>query len=85
MSAIELNNVTKSFGHVHAVADVSAVALPGQVTALTKVFETNPIPSPDGARIAFTSDRNNRKLSTDRLGPGSRSTRWGPTAPTSAG
>ncbi len=34
MSAIELNNVTKSFGHVHAVADVTAVALPGQVTAL---------------------------------------------------
>ena len=34
MSAIELNNVTKSFAHVHAVADVSAVALPGQVTAL---------------------------------------------------
>jgi len=34
MSAIELNKVTKSFGHVHAVADVTAVAFPGQVTAL---------------------------------------------------
>lgn len=36
----------------------------------TKVFETNPVPSPDGAQIAFTSDRDNRKLSTDRLGRG---------------
>ena len=33
-SAIELNGLTKSFGEVLAVDDVSAVALPGQVTAL---------------------------------------------------
>ena len=33
-SAIELNGLTKSFGDVLAVDDVSAVALPGQVTAL---------------------------------------------------
>jgi ABC-2 type transport system ATP-binding protein len=33
-SAIELNGLTKSFGAVLAVDDVSAVALPGQVTAL---------------------------------------------------
>jgi ABC-2 type transport system ATP-binding protein len=32
--AIELNGLTKSFGEVLAVDDVSAVALPGQVTAL---------------------------------------------------
>src|SRR5829696_3125594 len=33
-SAIQLNGLTKSFGDVLAVDDVSAVALPGQVTAL---------------------------------------------------
>ena len=33
-SAIELNGLTKSFGAVLAVDEVSAVALPGQVTAL---------------------------------------------------
>jgi ABC-2 type transport system ATP-binding protein len=33
-SAIQLNGLTKSFGEVLAVDDVSAVALPGQVTAL---------------------------------------------------
>ncbi len=33
-SAIELNGLTKSFGDVLAVDDVSVVALPGQVTAL---------------------------------------------------
>lgn len=33
-SAIELNGLSKSFGDVLAVDDVSAVALPGQVTAL---------------------------------------------------
>ncbi|UUZ58878.1 ATP-binding cassette domain-containing protein [Nocardioides sp. B-3] len=33
-SAIELTGLTKSFGDVVAVEDVSAVALPGQVTAL---------------------------------------------------
>jgi ABC-2 type transport system ATP-binding protein len=33
-SAIELNGLTKSFGEVLAVDDVSVVALPGQVTAL---------------------------------------------------
>ena len=33
-SAVELNGLTKTFGDVVAVDDVSAVALPGQVTAL---------------------------------------------------
>jgi TolB protein len=36
----------------------------------TKVYETNPSFAPDGARIAFTSDRDNRRLSKDRLGRG---------------
>jgi Tol biopolymer transport system component len=34
----------------------------------TPAWETNPIPSPDGTRILFTSDRNRR--GRDRLGPG---------------
>ena len=33
-SAVELNGLTKSFGDIRAVDDVSAVAVPGQVTAL---------------------------------------------------
>jgi TolB protein len=36
----------------------------------TEVFETNPSFAPDGTRIAFTSDRDNRRLSKDRLGRG---------------
>jgi Tol biopolymer transport system component len=40
-----------------------------RVTA-TRVYETNPIFSPDGARIAFTSDRDNRRLSKERRGRG---------------
>lgn len=34
----------------------------------TRAWETNPVPSPDGTRIAFTSDRDRR--GRDRLGPG---------------
>jgi Tol biopolymer transport system component len=34
----------------------------------TPAFETNPVPSPDGTRIAFTSDRDRR--GPTRLGPG---------------
>ena len=40
-----------------------------QITA-TRVDETNPVFSPDGTRIAFTSDRDNRRLSKERLGRG---------------
>jgi TolB protein len=36
----------------------------------TNVYETNPSFAPDSTRIAFTSDRDNRQLSTDRLGRG---------------
>jgi Tol biopolymer transport system component len=34
----------------------------------TRAWETNPVPSPDGTRIAFTSDRDRR--GRERLGPG---------------
>jgi WD40-like Beta Propeller Repeat len=40
-----------------------------RITA-TRFYETNPTFSPDGTRIAFTSDRDNRRLSKDRLGRG---------------
>jgi len=36
----------------------------------SKAFETNPTFAPDGTRIAFTSDRDNRRLSKKRLGRG---------------
>jgi Tol biopolymer transport system component len=36
----------------------------------TDVYETNPSFSPDGTRIAFTGDRDNRQLSKERLGRG---------------
>ena len=34
----------------------------------TRAWETNPVPSPDGTRIVFTSDRDRR--GSDRLGRG---------------
>jgi Tol biopolymer transport system component len=41
----------------------------GRSTVLaTPAFETNPVPSPDGTRIVFTSDRDRR--GPTRLGPG---------------
>jgi Tol biopolymer transport system component len=40
-----------------------------RITA-TRPHETNPVFSPDGTRIAFTSDRDNRRLSKERLGRG---------------
>lgn len=52
-------------------SDILAVSPNGgaQRTILaTKAWETNPIPSPDGTRIAFGSDRDRR--GRERLGPG---------------
>jgi Tol biopolymer transport system component len=36
----------------------------------SRFYETNPVYSPDGTRIVFTSDRDNRNLSKGRLGRG---------------
>lgn len=36
----------------------------------TRFWDTNPIPSPDGTKIAFTSDRDRPGKPGDRLGPG---------------
>jgi Tol biopolymer transport system component len=39
-----------------------------RVILSTKAWETNPVPSPDGTRIVFTSDRDRR--GRERLNPG---------------
>jgi TolB protein len=52
-------------------SDIERVALDGsarRTVLATSAFETNPVPSPDGTRIAFTSDRDRR--GPTRLGPG---------------
>jgi Tol biopolymer transport system component len=41
---------------------------PSRVILATPAWETNPVPSPDGTRIVFTSDRDRR--GRERLGPG---------------
>ncbi|MCW3015431.1 MAG: tolB [Solirubrobacterales bacterium] len=56
------------------IAAISPDGGPQRTILATGAWETNPIPSPDGTRIAFTSDRDRRG---DRLGPGS-GTRLGP-------
>ena len=50
----------------------------------TKEWETNPIPSPDGTRILFTSNRD-RPGQRTASGAGSSSTRWPSTGRTSSG
>jgi len=55
-----------------------------RITA-TGVYETNPVFSPEGTRMAFTGDRDNRRLSTERLGRASSSTRWRSMAAASLG
>lgn len=52
-------------------SDIVAMSVNGgplRTILATRAWETNPIPSPDGTRIAFTSDRDRR--GRDRLGPG---------------
>jgi TolB protein len=50
------------------IAAMPANGGPIRVILGTQAWETNPIPSPDGKRILFTSDRDRR--GRDRLGPG---------------
>ncbi len=50
------------------IVAISADGGPVRTILATRAWETNPIPSPDGTRILFTSDRNRR--GRDRLGPG---------------
>ena len=50
------------------IVAMSANGGPPRALLATPAWETNPIPSPDGTRILFTSDRDRR--GRDRLGPG---------------
>jgi Tol biopolymer transport system component len=50
------------------IASISPDGGPVRKILATKAWETNPIPSPDGTRILFTSDRDRR--GPERLGPG---------------
>jgi Tol biopolymer transport system component len=47
---------------------MSADGGPVRTILATRAWETNPVPSPDGTRIVFTSDRDRR--GRERLGPG---------------
>lgn len=52
-------------------SDIERVGIDGRgrrAVLATPAFETNPVPSPDGTRIVFTSDRDRR--GPTRLGPG---------------
>jgi Tol biopolymer transport system component len=52
-------------------SDIERIGLDGSgrsAVLATPAFETNPVPSPDGTRIVFTSDRDRR--GPTRLGPG---------------
>jgi Tol biopolymer transport system component len=52
-------------------SDIERIGIDGSGRAAllaTPAFETNPVPSPDGTRIVFTSDRDRR--GPTRLGPG---------------
>ena len=55
-------------GNRSDIARMGANGGPATKILSTKAWETNPIPSPDGTRILFTSDRDRR--GPDRLGPG---------------
>lgn len=52
-------------------SDIERIGIDGRgrrPVLATSAFETNPVPSPDGTRIVFTSDRDRR--GPTRLGPG---------------
>lgn len=52
-------------------SDILTMSVAGgasQPILATRAWETNPVPSPDGTRIVFTSDRDRR--GQERLGPG---------------
>jgi Tol biopolymer transport system component len=50
------------------IVAMSADGGPVRTILATRAWETNPVPSPDGTRIVFTSDRDRR--GRERLGPG---------------
>ena len=58
----------KPTGTKSDIMAISPTGGPARSILATAAWETNPIPSPDGTRILFTSDRDNR--GRDRLGPG---------------
>lgn len=58
----------KQTGTRSDIVAIGAAGGPVRRILATAAWETNPIPSPDGTRILFTSDRDRR--GSDRLGPG---------------
>ena len=63
--------VFESFNRRGLKSDIERIGLDGRgrrSVLATPAFETNPVPSPDGTRIVFTSDRDRR--GPTRLGPG---------------
>jgi Tol biopolymer transport system component len=58
----------KQTGTKSDIVAIDAAGGPVRTILATSAWETNPIPSPDGTRILFTSDRNRR--GKDRLGFG---------------
>ena len=63
--------VFESLNRRNLKSDVERIGIDGsgrRAVLATPAFETNPVPSPDGTRIVFTSDRDRR--GPTRLGPG---------------
>ena len=60
--------ILKRTGTKSDIVAISAAGGPVRRILATPNWETNPIPSPDGTRILFTSDRD--RPGRDRLGPG---------------
>lgn len=63
--------VFESLNRRSVKSDIERIGIDGRdrrAVLATAAFETNPVPSPDGARIVFTSDRDRR--GPTRLGPG---------------